>query len=99
MALSNNKQIQCSHVINPREIVAWVLVVILVVLLIVSLVIIGMLAVWVCRMYKRSNKPNDVSPDCALAMDSNPCYEASLSVKQTEVQEAMHVYDTVKQHS
>ena len=98
MALSNNKQIQCSHVINPREIAAWVLVVILVVLLIVSLVIIGMLAVWVCSMYRRSNKPNDASPDCALAMDSNPCYEAS-NVKQIEAHEAVHVYDTVKQHS
>ena len=81
--------------INPREIVAWVLVVILVVLLIV--VITGMLAVWV-YLYRRSNKPNDVSPDCALAMDSNPCYEVS-NVKQTEAQEPGHVYETVKQHN
>ena len=99
MALSSNKLMQyCnSHVINPREIVAWVLVVILVVLLIVSLVITGMLAVSV-YMYRRSNKPNDASPDCALAMDSNPCYEASNS-KQTEAQEPVHVYETVKQHN
>ena len=41
---------------------------------------------------------SDASPDCALAIDSNPCYEAS-NVKQAEAQEAMHVYDTVKQHS
>jgi hypothetical protein len=34
----------------------------------------------------------------ALAMDSNPCYEAS-NVKQTEAQEAVHVYERVKQHS
>ena len=53
------------------------------------------LALWT---YRRSNKVNDPSPDCALAMDSNPCYEAS-NVKQTEAQEAVHVYETVKQHS
>ena len=92
VALSNNKQMQYSHVINPREIVAWVLVVILVVLFIVSIVIIGLLAVMV-YMYRRRNKSNDSSPDCALAMDSNPCYEAS-NVKQTEAQEAGHVYKT-----
>ena len=90
---------QYSHVINSREIVAWILVVILMILLIVSLVITGLLAVMI-YMYKRSNKPNDASPDCALAMNSNPCYEASLNVhKQTEAQEAMHVYETVKQHN
>ena len=50
------------------------------------------------RAYRRRNKANDLSPDCALAMDSNPCYEAS-NVKQTEAQEAVHVYETVKQHS
>ena len=80
--------------INPREVVAWVLVVILVVLLIVLLVIIVILAVWA---HRRSNKPNDPSPDCAAAMDSNPCYEA-FNVKQTEAQEAVHVYKIVKQH-
>ena len=66
-----------------------------VVLLIVSLVINVILAVWA---YRRSNKPNDPSPDCAVAMDSNPCYEAS-NVKQTEAQEAVHVYEMVKQHN
>ena len=50
------------------------------------------------RAYRRSNKANDPSPDCALAMDSNPCYEAS-NVKQTEAQEPVHVYEMVKQHS
>ena len=93
-ALSSNKQIQCRIGSNPREIVAWVLVVILVVLLSMSLTINGVQAVWT---HRKSNKPDhDASPDCALAMDSNPCYEASI-VKQTETKEAVHVYDTVKQ--
>ena len=70
---------------------------ILVVLLIVS-VVINVILILVLRAYRRSNKANDPSPDCALAMDSNPCYEAS-NVKQTEAQEAMHVYETVKQHN
>ena len=84
---------QCSrvHMINPRETVAWVLVVILVVLLIVSLLIIGILAV---RAYRRSNRK---TPDSTVAMDSNPCYE-SPNVKQTEAQETVHVYEMVKQH-
>ena len=64
-------------------------IVILVILLIVSLVINVIQAVWAHRRSK--NKPNDPSPDCAVAMDSNPCYEAS-NVKQTEAQE-MHVYE------
>ena len=96
LALPSNKpQVQSSHVINPREIGAWALVVILVVLLSMSLVVIGILAVWV---YRRSNKSNDgVSPDRAVAMDSNPCYEAS-NVKQTEAdQEAVHVYEVLRQ--
>jgi hypothetical protein len=87
------------HAINPREIIAWVLVVILVrmVLLILSVTIHGMQAL---RAYTRSyrSKPNDPSPDCTLAMDSNPCYEAS-NVKQIEAQEAVHVYERVKQHN
>jgi hypothetical protein len=41
--------------------------------------------------YRRTNTI-DPSPDCALAMDSNPCYESS-NVKQIEAQEAMHVYE------
>ena len=67
------------------------------VLLIVSLIINGMQALYI-RAYRRNAKPSDPSPDCALAMDSNPCYEAS-NVKQTEAQEAVHVYETVKQHN
>ncbi|MCG8620547.1 MAG: hypothetical protein MJE68_00930 [Proteobacteria bacterium] len=70
---------------------------ILVILLIAS-VVINVILILAQRAYRRSNKANDPSPDCALAMDSNPCYEAS-NVKQVEVQEAVHVYDTVKQHS
>ena len=92
LALPSNKpQVQSSHVINPREAAAWALVVMLVVLLSVSLVIIGILAVWT---YRRRNRK---APDGALPMDSNPCYEAS-TVKQSEAQEAVHVYETVKQH-
>ena len=70
---------------------------ILVVLLIVSLLINGTQAV---RAYRKRNKPSNdgPSPDRTVAMDSNPCYEAS-TVKQTEAdQEAVHVYEMVKQH-
>ena len=93
--MASDNQIRYYCAINPREITAWALIVILVLLLIVSLIINGMQALWA---YRRSNKANDLSPDCALAMDSNPCYEAS-NVKQTETQEAVHVYDMVKQHA
>ena len=66
---------------------------ILVILFIVSLAI---NVIWTRRIWR--NNKNDTSPECALAMDSNPCYEAS-NVKQTEAQEAVHVYETVKQHT
>ena len=62
-----------------------------------SLAINGILAV---RAYRKGNKPSNdgASPDRTVAMDSNPCYEAS-TVKQSEAdQEAVHVYETVKQH-
>ena len=97
LALSSNRQTQHCYGFNPREIVAWVLVVIVVVLLIVSLIINVILSVWA---YRRSNKSNDPLADCAVAMDSNPCYEAP-NVKQTEAQEAVlqHVYEMVKQHN
>ena len=72
---------------------------ILVVLLIAS-VVINVILILALRAYRRSNKANDPSSDCALAMDSNPCYEASnMIMKQTEAQEAVHVYETVKQHN
>ena len=69
---------------------------IVVVLLIMSLAINVILSVWTCR----SNRSNDLSPDCAVAMDSNPCYEAP-NMKQTEGQEAVlqHVYEMMKQHN
>ena len=79
-----------------RELVAWILVVILVILLIVSLAINGIQAIWTRRIWR--NDKNDTSPERVLAMDSNPCYEAS-NMKPTEAQEAVHVYETVKQHN
>ena len=69
---------------------------ILAILLIVSLAINVIQAIWTCRIW-RKNK-NDRSPECAVAMDSNPCYEA-FNMKLTEAQEAVHVYETVKQHT
>jgi hypothetical protein len=56
-----------------------------------------MQAIWTCRVY-RKNKKTDIrmSQDYTVALDSNPCYEAS-NVKQTEAQEAVHIYETVKQ--
>jgi hypothetical protein len=92
--LSNDRKMQYSHVVSSREIAAWVLVMLLMVLLISSVVIYVILAL---RAYRR--KPDHPSPDCAMALDSNPCYEASLNVKQSEAQEAVHVYETVKQHN
>ena len=47
--------------------------------------------------YRRSNKnTSPVATESALAMDSNPCYEAS-NVKQNEVKE-VHVYEMVQQN-
>ena len=66
--------------------------------LFIASVVINVMLILPLWTYRRSNKANDPSPDCTLAMDSNPCYEAS-NVKQIEAQEAVHVYDTVKQHS
>ena len=67
------------------------------VLLLIASIVINVILILALRAYRRSNKPIDPSPDCILAMDSNPCYEAS-NVKQTGAQEAAHVYETVKQH-
>ena len=72
--------------------------VILAVLLIVSLAIHVVQVIWTCRIYRRNKKTDaHMSLDYSVALDSNPCYEAS-NVKQTEAQEAVHVYETVKQH-
>ena len=80
--------------INPRETVAWVLVVILAVLLILSLAIHVMQAT--CA-YRRNNKnTSPAATESALAMDSNPCYEAS-NMKQNEAKE-VHVYEMVQQN-
>ena len=65
---------------------------ILAILLIVSLAIHVIQAIWTHRIWR-----NNKNPECALAMDNNPCYEAS-NVKPTEAQE-VHVYETVKQHN
>ena len=73
---------------------------ILVVLLIVSLAVHVIKAVWTCRICRRNKKTDTciLSPNRAVAMDSNPCYEAS-NVNQTEAQEAVHVYEMVKQQN
>ena len=71
---------------------------ILAVLLIVSLAVHVIQAIWTCRVWRNKKTDTCVSPDCAVAMDSNPCYEAS-NVKQTEAQEAVHFYEMVKQHN
>jgi hypothetical protein len=92
--LSDDRKMQYSHVISPREIAAWILVMLLMVLLISSVVINVILAL---RAYRR--KPNHPPPNCTVALDNNSCYETSLNVKQTEVQEAVHVCETVKQHN
>ena len=92
---SSSNQIR-SNSAWTRELVAWILVVILAILLIVSLAIYGIQAIRTCRIWR--NNKNNISPECAVAMDSNPCYEAS-NVKPTEAQEAVCVYETVKQHN
>ena len=69
---------------------------ILTILLIVSLAINVIQAIWTHRIWRNKN---DTSPVCAVAMDSNPCYEASNAVKLTEAQEAVHIYEMVKQHN
>ena len=73
---------------------AWVLAVILAVLLLISLAIHVM---QVLQAYRRNNKnTSPAATESALAMDSNPCYEAS-NVKQTEAKE-VHVYEMVQQN-
>ena len=76
-------QSSSSNQIKSREIIAWILVVILSVLLIVSLVIHMIQGIWA---YRRSNS-KDTSPDCTVTMDSNPCYEAS-NMKLNKAREA-----------
>ena len=95
MQSSSSNQIRSDSVWN-RELVAWILVVILAILLIVSLAINVIQAIWTRRIWR--NNKNDTSPKCALAMDSNPYYEAS-NMKPIEVQEAVYVYEIVNQQN
>ena len=87
--------------IKSREIVAWILVFTLSTLLLVSSVlhVVQAVCLWAYRRgHSARNLSVNMSPECAVAMDSNPCYEVS-TVKQTETdQEAIHIYETVKQH-
>ena len=82
---------------KPREIVAWILVIILSILLLVYSVIHVMQAVCFWAYRRRHTLRNlNTSPDCTVATDSNPCYEA-VSSKLNEAQEAVHVYENVKE--
>ena len=82
--------------IKWNEIVPWILVALLSVLLILSLVIHMMQAVWTYRR-GRTDRNLNTPPDCTLATASNPCYEASNVKVYSEVQEAVHIYETLKQ--
>ena len=85
--------------IKWNEIVPWILVALLSVLLIFSLVIHVMQAVWTTRRgHTDRNLNTPPAADCTLAIASNPCYKAS-NVKLYSAQEAVHVYETVKQHN
>ena len=82
--------------IKWNEIVPWILVALLVVLLILSLVIHVMQAVWATKR-GRTDRNLNTPPDCTLTIASNPCYEASNVKLYSEVQEAVHVYEILKQ--
>ena len=83
--------------IISREVTAWILVIILSVLLVVSLVIHVIQAVCFWAYKRRLTLRNlNTSPDCTVATGSNPCYEA-VSSKLKEAQEAVHVYESVKE--
>ena len=78
----------------------WILVALLSVLLILSLVIHVMQAVWTHRLRGRSADRNlNAPPDCTLAIASSLCYKLETSdVKlYSEIQEALHIYETLKQ--
>ena len=86
-----------SDQIKWNEIVPWILVGLLSVLLIVSLVIHVMQAVWTTRRGVSADRNLNTPPDCTLTTASNPCYEASNVKLYSEVQEAVHLYETLKQ--
>ena len=105
-ALSNNPETIVTMAENPkgifsltkpREIVAWILVIILSIILLVSSVIHVMQAVCFWAYRRRLMLRNlNTSLDCTVATDNNPCYEA-VSSKLNEAQEAVHVYENVKE--
>ena len=83
--------------IKWNEIVPWILVAVMSVLLIVSLVIHMIQAVSTHRLRGSADRNLNTPPDCTLAIASNPCYEASDVKLYSEVQEAVHLYETLKQ--
>ena len=82
---------------NSGEIVAWILVAVLSVLLTVSLVIHVMQAVWTIRRGRSADRNLNTPPDCTLAIANDPSYGASNVKLYSEVQEAVHLYETLKQ--
>ena len=81
--------------VNPREVVAWILVGILVVSLTGALVIITV-SVTKHNNYSANSYSDDV-PNLECKMDDNPCYElhkVNHSSTDIGVQET-HIYDTV----
>ena len=86
-----------SNQIKWNEIVPWILIALLSVLLILSLVIHVMQAVWTTRRGISADRNLNAPPDCTLATASNPCYEASNVKLYSEAQEAVHIYETLKQ--
>ena len=76
---------------KPRELAAWILMVVFAVMLFVS-VMGNILVLWV---YKKRQAGDDCSvPPSKYEMEGNPCYEAT-AVKQTTDTET-HVYEAVK---
>ena len=67
------------------------------VLLILSLVIHMMQAVCTTRRGRSADRNLNTPPDCTLAIANNPCYGASNVKLYSEVQEAVHLYETLKQ--
>ena len=88
-----------NFIILSREVIAWNLVIILSVLLLVSSVIHVMQAVCFWAHKRKYTLRNlNTSPDCIVTTctDSNLCHEA-VSSKLYEAQEAVHVYESVKE--
>ena len=96
---TDNRTQILNNQIKWSEIVPWILVALLSVLLILSLVIHMMQAVCTTRRGHSADRNLNTPPDCTLAIANNPCYELETSdVKlYSEVQEAVHIYETLKQ--